>query len=253
MFRFVSIATLLALAGGCSSLPDNTELNTPFGSFEISGAGEKVRVEPGGAVAAKGRVLTSRVTIDDETARLRDLETCVSRTKYNANVDPCLCYFAYNFPAPRNCNAGDAPAVPTEPPPVLIKPAPTADPTESDTLRDTIKAAEGGPFLNPHNGHICWGHWIRPKETFVLPMSLPDCERLLDVDIAQARIESMRVFGRADDARVELCYWTGCSRFADGRRLDIAVRDDPLLLKIGSARAERLANAIETRSKLRPE
>lgn len=110
------------------------------------------------------------------------------------------------------------------------------------SLRDTLKAVEGLTLL-PSQGHVCYGHHILWDEEFG-SMTLADCEALLDRDIRKARTEALRVFGVADDARTELCYWSACRRFAASDDLAGAVAADPRLLAADPARAARIAALV---------
>ena len=118
----------------------------------------------------------------------------------------------------------------------------TAATTATASLRDTLKAVEGLTLV-PSHGHVCYGHHILWDEEFG-PMTLGDCEVLLERDIQRARIEALRVFGAADDARTELCYWSACRRFATSDDLAAAVATDAKLLAADPTRAARIAATV---------
>ena len=152
-----------------------------------------------------------------------------------------------------------APPVQRAPPPVLERtPPPVLERTPSfrvsagndpltsaprpPRLRQLLRAQEG-LVLVPRNGHICYGHWIKPGEFFGA-MTIAQCETLLDKDIEQARTESFRVFGVATDAHVELCFWKRCADFRNVEDLPLAVASNERMLSINRGRTLRLARAL---------
>ena len=74
-----------------------------------------------------------------------------------------------------------------------------------------------------------------------LASSREEAARMLE----EARGEALRVFGEADDGRVELCFLTGCNRFGKAHNLASVVRTDEELERKHSVRAFRIARAIE--------
>lgn len=116
-------------------------------------------------------------------------------------------------------------------------------------LWEILRAAEGGPHLEPVRGHICWGHYITDEERearrFSRRQTPRECDELLLEDLQEARGEALRVFGKDDDGRVELCFLTGCDRFGRTYNLASAVRTDEELEQKHATRAFRIAATIE--------
>lgn len=237
-----AVLVLASALAGCAGLPDESQLILPFGSITTSGGGGDGE---GAAVGqAMEQVAVNRISTAEARARLDALRTCVSEARYTATIDPCLCYFTYGFAAPA-AECGPTAAVPAPAAPVMTD----AEVTEiaEVSLMEILASREGGPHLTPYRGHICWGHAIKATEGhfYDAPQTVGDCEALLERDVAQARTEAIRVFGRADDGRVELCFWTGCARFGLAGDLPAAVRADADLKKADAVRAERIARSIE--------
>jgi len=243
------LAVLLCVLAGCAG--DGVELPTPWGIVDIEGGG--AGAEPESVRAAKERAAADQITVSEGLAKIRALEACVSRVRHNAQISPCQCYFELGMVVPPDC-AAVPPDASTPPDGESTLPVdesgPPADESPNPGLRERLMAREGGPHLVPFRGHICYGHWIRPWEDFKPddPLTVGECEIILDIDLRDARTEALRVFGQVDDARVELCYWTACHRFAyftGAPALAEAVRADEKLSRTDPARANRIATAIE--------
>ena len=221
---------LAAVLAGCAGM----ELTSPFhGSIKVPGRDRAAPPTEADAEAAEwGRT----------AAAMKALAACRERAVF-LDLDPRYCCFERDLPM-RFCANGEAAA------PHPYGDARTSHATRDPgaavpTLRDTIKAAEGVTY-EPRNGHICHGHWILDHESFGR-MTVAQCDDLLDRDIAQARREALRVFGRADDARAELCYWKPCARMfghVDPGDLAGAVATSERLLSIDPARTRRIAAAL---------
>lgn len=226
---FAALA-LAAVLAGCSGL----ELTSPLhGSIKVPARDRAAPPTEADVEAAEW----------DRTAdAMKALAACKEGAEF-LDLDPRYCCFERDLPM-RFCANGGAAA--TDPHGDARTSQATRDPGAAvPTLRDTIKAAEGVTY-EPRNGHVCHGHWILEHETFGR-MTPAECEDLLDRDIAQARREALRVFGRDDDARTELCYWKPCARMFGGvaaRDLAGAVESNERLRSIDRARARRIAAAL---------
>ena len=155
----------------------------------------------------------------------------------------CAALFPELFMAPRCDRAQDAFAIDRE---GHVRPAAWMP---SAALLDVLRAREGGPLLETsEDGHVCYGHSQNQRR--VAPpdggWTVAACEALMVEDARIARTEALNHFGKASDAHVELCYWTGCWRFK-GRTPDAlaeAVRNDVALKGVAPARARIIADAL---------
>ena len=200
----------------------------------------------------------ARRKVSDLRARrqaARGAERVESRLWEQCRENPCLyaarCaeLFPDEFMVP---DCGDAETAARDPHGDARTSTATRDPRAAASLRDTIKAAEG-VVHEPRGGHVCHGHWITeaeradPRFAAGRAWTPAECDALLDEDIAEARREALRVFGRADDARAELCYWKPCARMfghVDPGDLAGAVATSERLLSIDPARTRRIAAAL---------
>lgn len=118
-------------------------------------------------------------------------------------------------------------------------------------LWELLAAAEGALRTTERDGHVCHGHWVTPEERATPRFARgrvwteAECAELLDEDIEEARGEALSVFGRADDARIELCFWRPCRRlFGGAEDLAEAVRTSEPLLDLDPVRTKRIADGL---------